>query len=132
MMNMINRFPEASKKCVYSVSVCITYAPEKYAFVNKYGVTRAEVREIVRKYRDRYAEITISAYYMDKTLRTCYEYKNYMVVTSYIRHALHDNEARTTAKDMAMKYHSIYNSYRTHFLNDTMLFYADKTGVYNI
>ena len=132
MTNNTNRFPEASKKCVYSVSVCITYAPEKYAFVNKYGVTRAEVREIVRKYRDRYAEITVSAYYMDKTLRPCYEYKDYMVVTSYIRNALRDKEARTTAKNLAIQYHSIYGSYRAHFLNDTMLFYADRTGAYSI
>lgn len=132
MANIINSIPDASKKCVYSVSVCITYAPEKYAFINKYGITRAEVREIVRKYRDRYAEITVSAYYMDKTLCTCYEYKDYMVVTSYIRNALRDKESRTDAKEMTLKYHKVYRSYRNQFLNDAMLFYADKTGEYNI
>ena len=132
MTSIINRVPEASKHCVYSVNVCITYAPEKYAFINKYGVTRAEVREIIRKYRDRYAEIKVSAYHTDNTLHTHYEYQDYIVVTNYMLHALRDKDARNDAKMTAIKYHNKYTPYREHFLNDAMLFYADKTGIYNI
>ena len=132
MTSIINRIPEASKRCMYSVHVCITYAPGKYAFVNKYGITCAEAREIVRKYRDRYAEIRVSAYYMDNTLRTCYEYQDYIIVTNYMRQALRDKDARNDAKMTAIKYHNVYTSYREQFLNDAMLFYADRTGIYAI
>ena len=132
MTIITNRVPEANKHCLYSVHVCITYAPEKYAFIDKYSVTRAEVREIVRKYRDRYAEIKVSAYHVDNTLRPCYVYKDYIVVTNYMRQALRDKDARNDAKTMAIKYHNAWTPYREQFLNDVMLFYADRTGNYAI
>lgn len=131
-MNIINRFPEANKKCVYSISVSITYAPEKYAFINKHNITRAEVREIIRKYRDKYAEIKVSAYYIDDMFSNRYEYEDYIVITNYVYNALRDKDARSDAKTTTLKYHSSYETYREQFLNDAMLFYADRTGKYSI